>query len=178
MVQEILNQILQAQVAEHLGAGHYQRTETRQGYRNGYRLRMLKTRVGKLTLQVPKVRDGHFSTDLFARYQRSEQALLATLMEMVVDGVPTRKICNITKELCGTEFSKSTVSELIKGLDPVVHEWNERSPGGDYSPFPMVDGMVIKIRKNGHLRNHSILIGIGVNSTGVREILGFRTADS
>jgi hypothetical protein len=76
------------------------------------------------------------------------------------------------------QFSKSTVSELIKGLDPVVHEWNERSPGGDYSPFPMVDGMVIKIRKNGHLRNHSILIGIGVNSTGVREILGFRTADS
>jgi len=118
LVQEILNQILQAQVAEHLGAGHYQRTETRQGYRNGYRPRMLKTRVGKLTLQVPKVREGHFSTELFARYQRSEQALLATLMEMVISGVSTRKVRKITEEMCGTSFSKSTVSDLCKRLQP------------------------------------------------------------
>jgi transposase-like protein len=82
--------------------------------------RQLPTRVGTLSLRVPQVREGGFSIELFARYQRSEQALIVTLMEMVVDGVSTRKVARITEELCGTSFAKSTVSELSHGLDPLV----------------------------------------------------------
>ena len=105
-LETVLNQVLDAQVTEQVRAARYERTEERLGYRNGYKPRQLTTRVGTLTLRVPQVRDGAFSTDLFARYQRSEQALILTLMEMVVNGVSTRKVARITEELCGREFAK------------------------------------------------------------------------
>ena len=127
LMEQVLNQVLQAQATEQLQAGPYERTEQRQGYRNGERPHTLSTRVGALTLMVPRLRNGQFSTDLFARYQRHEQALVLALMEMVINGVSTRKITEITETLCGTEFSKSTVSQLTKGLDPIVMSWNERN---------------------------------------------------
>jgi putative transposase len=178
LVQAVLNQVLQAQATDCLKAEPYQRTEERLGYRNGVRDRSLTTRVGSITLEIPQFREGKLPTDLFERYQRSETALITTLMEMVVNGVSTRKISNITRELCGTEFSKSTVSDLAKGLDPAVHEWNERSLDMEPYPFLIVDAMVIKIRKNGRVRNHSTLIATGINSAGAREILGLRVANS
>lgn len=112
LLESVLNQILQAQATEQLKAEPYERTDERQGYRNGTRPHPLTTRVGTITLNVPRFRNGQFSTEMFARYQRSEQALMLTLMEMVINGVSTRKISRITEELCGTEFSKSTVSDL------------------------------------------------------------------
>ena len=120
LVEAVLNQILEAQVAETLGADRHERSDERQGYRNGYRARTLYTRVGPVTLQVPQTRDGSFSTDIFKRYQRSEQAFVLALMEMVVQGVSTRKVSAITEELCGASFSKSTVSELCVGLDAMI----------------------------------------------------------
>lgn len=99
LLENVLNQVLNAQVSEQLQAAPYERSEQRQGYRNGYKPRQLTTRVGALTLLVPPVRDGSFSTELLARYQRSEQALVLTLMEMVVNGVSTRKVARITEEL-------------------------------------------------------------------------------
>jgi putative transposase len=117
-LEAILNQVLNAQLSEQLQAQRYERTDERQGYRNGYKPRQLTTRVGTLTLRVPQVRDGGFSPELFAHCQRSEQALILTLMEMVVNGVSTRKVTHITEELCGWEFAKSTISELCQGLDP------------------------------------------------------------
>ncbi|MNP27267.1 Transposase, Mutator family [compost metagenome] len=119
--------MLKAQATEQLSAETYERTTERKGYRNGSYERELITRVGSITLRVPRFRDGSFSTELFTRYQRSEQALVLSLMEMVVHGVSTRKVTKITEELCGTEFSKSTVSDLCKQLDPAVQEWNNRS---------------------------------------------------
>src|SRR5260370_7025254 len=98
-------------------------------------------------LRVPQVREGVFSTELFARSQRSEQALILTLMEMVVNGVSTRKVARITEELCGTRFAKSTVSDLCKGLDPLVHAWNERDWTGQRNPFVLVDAAVLKQRE-------------------------------
>ena len=92
LIEAVLNQILEAQVVESLGADKHERSEERQGYRNGYRPRTLYTRVGPITLQVPQTRDGSFSTDIFRRYQRSEQAFVLALMEMVVQGVSTRKV--------------------------------------------------------------------------------------
>ncbi len=126
LLEQALNQLLKAQATEQLHALPYERSEGRQGMRNGYKPRQLTTRVGTISLQVPQFRDGTFSTELFARYQRSEQALVLAMMEMVIGGVSTRKIAKITEELCGKEFSKSTVSDLCKQLDPAVNAWNER----------------------------------------------------
>ena len=145
------------------------------GHRNGYKPRKLNTRVGTLNLRVPQVRDGEFSTELFRRYQRSEQALVLALMEMVVNGVSTRKVAKITEELCGTEFSASTVSNLCKQLDPIVEKWKSRSLAEQPYPFMMVDAIVLKIREGGRVRPHSALIAIGVNASGHREILGLQT---
>ncbi len=146
LVESVLNQILEAQVSESLSAERYERSEERAGYRNGYRARQLYTRVGPITLQVPQTRDGSFSTDIFKRYQRSEQAFVLALMEMVVNGVSTRKVTNITEERCGVSFSKSTVSELCTGLDARVHALNERRLDGVSYPFILVDALFIKSR--------------------------------
>lgn len=178
LLEAILNQVLEAQMAEQLQAQRYERTDERQGYRNGYKPRQLTTRVGRLTLRVPQARDGSFSTELFARYQRSEQALILTLMEMVVNGVSTRKVAAITEELCGREFTKSTVSDLCKNLDPLVDAWNGRDLGGTRYPFVVVDALVIKVREGGRVRARSALIATGVNEVGFREILGLQLGDS
>jgi transposase-like protein len=178
MLEQVLNQVLEAQVTEHVQAEPYERTQERRGYRNGYKPRQLTTRVGTLALRVPQVRDGSFSPELFERYQRSEQALVCTLMEMVVNGVSTRKVAQITEELCGKAFSKSTVSELCQGLDPLVNAWNERSLAEQRYPFVLVDALVLKIREGGRVRARSALLAIGVNETGYREILGLQLGDS
>lgn len=102
----------------------------RQGYRNGTRVRKLTTRVGTLTLRIPQVRAGQFSTDVVARCQRREHARVLALLEMVINGVSTRTIRAIPEELCGTGFGKSTVSALCKRLDPIVMAWNTRSLQG------------------------------------------------
>src|SRR6185312_4361679 len=140
--------------------------------------RQLTTRVGTLALRVPQVRDGSFSPELFERYQRSEQALVCTLMEMVVNGVSTRKVAQITEELCGKAFSKSTVSDLCQGLDPLVSAWNERSLVEQRYPFVLVDALVLKIREGGRVRARSALLAIGINAAGYREILGLQLGDS
>lgn len=177
LVETVLNQILEAQVAESVGAQRHERSEARQGYRNGYRARTLYTRVGPVTLQVPQTRDGSFSTDIFKRYQRSEQAFVLTLMEMVVQGVSTRKVTAITEELCGASFSKSTVSELCAGLEPRVRAFNERRLEGEY-PFVLVDALFIKSREGDRVVSRAVLIVSGIRSDGYREILGVRIGDT
>ncbi len=177
LLQQVLNQVLEAQVTEYLQADRYERTEERRGYRNGARSRQLTTRVGTLTLEVPRTRDGEFSPPLFERYQRQEKALVLTLMEMVVNGVSTRKIRRVTEELCGTEFSKSTVSELAKGLDAAVQQWRTRSLAETRYPFLIVDALVLKIR-SGAVRPRSGCVVTGINAAGYREILGFWIGDS
>src|SRR3712207_4349408 len=117
IVEETLQQVLEAEMEEALQAGKGERTSARLGYRSGYYSRTLVTRVGKLELRVPQDRDGRFSTELFERYQRSEQALVATLAEMYVQGVSTRKVKAITEELCGHSFSASAISSINKRLD-------------------------------------------------------------
>ncbi|MBX6396552.1 MAG: IS256 family transposase, partial [Alicyclobacillaceae bacterium] len=178
LLEEVLNQILQAQVTEQLQAAPYERTEQRQGYRNGTYPHTLTTRVGRLTLRVPRIRGGSFSTELFLRYQRSEQALVLALMEMVIQGVSTRKIAQITEELCGTEFSKSTVSALCKRLDAVVQAWNGRPLNEHRYPFVLVDALVLKVREDGRVRSRSAMIATGINDEGYREVLGVMLGDS
>ena len=110
LMKVLLDQILQAESAQQLGADAYERTEDRSDYRNGTRTRSLVTRIGKIDLEVPRHRNVPFKTQLFENYQRNEQALIATMMEMVVQGISTRKVQKVTEELCGTPFSKSRVT--------------------------------------------------------------------
>ncbi len=97
LVQEVLNQVLEAQASEAVGAERYERSEGRQGYRNGYRERKLIARIGTLSLRIPQIREGVFSPELFRRYQRSEQGFVLALMEMVLQGVSTRKVGKVTE---------------------------------------------------------------------------------
>ena len=177
LVEAILNQVLEAQLTEHLGAGRHERTAERQGYRNGVRPRVLFTRVGPVTLMVPQTRDGSFSPEMFARYQRSEQALVLALMEMVVQGVSTRKVTEITETLCGTAFSKSTVSALCASLDPRVRAFNERALTAEY-PFIMVDAIVLTARDVDRVLPKAALIASGIRADGWREVLGVQIGDS
>ena len=178
LLESVLNQILQAQVTEQVEAERYERTENRQGYRNGSYPHQLHTRIGTITLSVPRIRGGKFTTELFARYQRSEQALILTMMEMVINGVSTRKVAQVTEELCGTQFSKSTVSELCKRLDPIVNAWNHRSLSDNRFPFVLVDALVLKVREHGRVRSRGVMLGIGVNTDGQREVLGLMLGDT
>lgn len=177
LLEEIFNQVLLAQSTEQLGAKPYERTDERTAYRNGVRERQLTTRVGKLTLKVPRHRNGQFSTELFNRYQRSEQALVLAMMEMVVNGVSTRKVERITEELCGETFSKSTISNLCKNLDPIVHEFKTR-PLKNHYPFILVDAIYLKVRENNRVQSRGLLIAVGINKDGNREIIGFEIANT
>src|SRR3954462_6134195 len=126
IVERVIQEVLEAEMTAHLRAEPYERSTGRRGYRNGYKPRRLNTRVGTLTLQVPQDRDGTFSTQLFARYQRNEKALVLALMEMYVEGVSTRNVREITETLCGIRFSKSLVSELAGQLDGELDGWRNR----------------------------------------------------
>lgn len=178
LVEAVVNQVLEAQMTEHLSASSYERSGDRKGYRNGYRPRQLYTRIGKLVLRVPQSRDGEFSTELFSRFQRSEQALVLAMMEMVLQGVSTRKVERVTEELCGESFSKSTVSRLCTNLDARVHAWNERRLDDREFPFLIVDALVIKVRMEDRVVAMSALVASGINGEGYREILGLMLGNS
>jgi len=133
-----VQEVLEAEMEEALGAAKGERSAERQGYRSGYYQRKLVTRVGTLELRVPQDRQGRFSTEVFARYQRSEKALVAALVEMYVQGVSTRKVKAISEELCGHEFSASTVSELNKKLDEELARFAGRRLEEEY-PYVILD---------------------------------------
>ena len=177
LLEPILNQILQAEMTDYLGAAPGERTDDRQGYRNGSYQRQLTTRVGTLELEVPRDREGEFQTALFQRYQRSEKALVLALMQMVVQGVSTRRVKKITTELCGREFSSSTVSRLTEDLDEQVEAWAERSLEQEY-PFLVLDAMHLKVRRQGGVRSTTVMLAVGIGEDGQREILGLETAFS
>ena len=177
MLEFIAQNALEFEMTEHLGAGPYERTEGRAGYRNGYKPRILTTAVGDLHLLVPQDRDGTFSTSLFERYQRSDKALVLAIMEMYVQGVSTRKVSAITEELCGRSFSSQLVSKLAKGLDERVAEWRSRPLSGSY-PYLIVDARYEKVRRGGRVISQGILIALGINQEGMREILAVEIADT
>jgi len=178
IVERTLQVILEEEMTAHLGAGRYERGEGRTGYRNGAKPRTLTTRVGTLELRVPQDRDGTFSTELFARYQRSEQALVATLMEMYVQGVSTRKVAAITEELCGTSVSKSQVSAVVGRLDPELAAWRSRPLTAAAYPYLAVDARYEHARVDGRVVSLGVLIVAGVRDDGRREILAVEEADT
>jgi transposase-like protein len=134
LMRTALQEVLEAEMTEAVGAEKGERTAGRQGYRSGYYGRTLITRVGKLELRVPQDRMGRFSTELFERYQRSERALVAALAEMYVQGVSTRKVKAITEELCGHSFSASSISAMNQRLDDTLAHFAGRPLA---EPFPI-----------------------------------------
>jgi len=138
LLQTVCQAVLEAEMTQFLQAHPYERTAQRQGYRNGYKPRTFTTRVGTLELRLPQDREGRFSTQLFQRYQRSEQALLLTLQEMYLQGVSTGKVRTVTETLCEKGFSASLVSELIQQLDAQIQAWRHRPLTQAY-PYLMVD---------------------------------------
>jgi putative transposase len=171
LVQEIVQQTLEVEMEATIGAGKGERTEARCGYRSGYYHRTLLTRVGKLELRVPQDRQGRFSTEVFERYQRSEKALVSTLVEMYVQGVSTRKVKAITEELCGHEFSASAVSNIVKRLDDQLSQFACRTLE-DAFPYLILDARYEKVREGGSIRSRAVLVAIGIDWDGRRQILG------
>ena len=178
IVERAVQAILEEEMTAHLGAARYERGEGRTGYRNGSKPRTLTTRVGTLELRVPQDRDGTFSTELFARYQRSEQALVTTLMEMYLHGVSTRRVAAITEALCGTSISKSQVSALVGRLDPELKAWRERPLTAAAYPYLVVDARYEHARVDGRVVSVGVLVVAGVRDDGRREILAVEEADT
>ncbi len=178
IVERVIQEILETEMTAHLNAEPYERNADRRGYRNGYKPRQLNTRVGTLTLQVPQDRNGTFSTQLFARYQRNEKALVLALMEMYVEGVSTRKVREITEVLCGTSFSKSLVSELAGQLDEEFDAWRNRPLTEMTYPYLSVDARYEHVRQGGQIVSQGVLIVAGVRADGHREILAVEVADT
>ena len=172
ILQTSLNKILQVESAEQLKAAPYERSEERTDCRNGSRDRDLNTRVGRITLHVPRHRNVPFKTLVFDNYSRSEAALVAGMAEMVVNGVSTRKVSSVMETLCGTSFSKSAVSDVCKDLETAVKEFQTRPLEGDY-PFLTVDATYFKVRENSRIISKAFMIAYGTNAEGHREILGF-----
>jgi putative transposase len=176
VVQEVVQQILEAEMDETLGAGKSERTTNRRGYRSGHYGRTLITRVGKLELQVPQDRQGHFRTEVFERYQRSEKALVGALAEMYVQGVSTRKVKAITEELCGHEFSSATVSRMNQSLDGELTKFAERRLEEEY-PYLVLDARYEKVREDGVVRSQAVQVAIGINREGRRCVLAVGLAN-
>lgn len=176
LLAEIMQEMLEAQMTEIIGATHNERCDERSGYRAGYYPRTLVTRVGKIELRVPRDRSGKFSTELFERYQRSEKALVSALAEMYIQGVSTRKVKKITEELCGHEFSASTISNINKTLDLQLNKFASRMLEEAY-PYLILDARYEKVREGGVVRSQAVLIAIGINWDGRRQILGVELAN-
>jgi putative transposase len=176
LIRTTLQEVLEAEMTDALGAAKSERTMGRSGYRSGYYGRSLITRVGKLELRVPQDRTGQFSTELFERYQRSERALVAALAEMYVQGVSTRKVKAITEELCGHSFSASSISTINKRLDQSLAQFAAR-PLREAFPYLIVDARYERVREAGVIVSHAVLIAIGIDWDGRRQILGVELAN-
>src|SRR5271166_1449598 len=176
LLERIVQEVLEGEMEETLGAGKSERTGNRQGYRSGYYGRTLVTRVGKLELRVPQDRQGRFRTEVFERYQRSEKALVSALTEMYVQGVSTRKVKAITEELCGQEFSASSISAINQRLDEEMKRFARRKLESEY-PYLILDARYERVREEGVIRSRAVLVAIGVDWEGRRQVLAVELAN-
>ncbi len=171
MAEMVLDFLMEAEVTQKVGAEPHERTEDRTGYRNGHRERRWDTRLGTLSLKVPKVREGGYVPSFIEHRKRSEQALISVIQEAVVQGVSTRKIENVLTEFGIAGVSAGQVSQLCSALDEKVRQFRER-PLGD-SRYVWVDALYEKVREDDRVESMAVVIATGVNAQGRREVLGF-----
>ena len=178
MLEVMARRVMEEELAQHLGAERHERTPARRGHRNGYKPRSLKTRVGELSLQVPQARGVEpYSPLFFAKWERSERALLVACAEMYFMGVSTRKVKHVLEKMGGFELSAATVSCVAQELDEKLAEFRQRRLDEHTWPYLMVDATYVKVRKRGRVLKQAVLVVSGVNGDGRREILTWRLAD-
>ena len=173
-----LNAVMRAESDEQLGAGRYERGESRTDSRNGTRARRLTTRVGTIVLEVPRHRNAPFETMVFESYRRSEAALVTTMAEMVVGGVSTAKVGKVMREICGREFSKQSVSAACATLDSAVEDFRGRPLEPGAYPFAMPGATYLKVRGGHRVGARALLVAIGLDRSGRKEVLGLALADA
>ena len=169
--------LMEVEVAQHIGAERYERTGERNGQRNGYRDRTWDTRVGTLDLKVPRVRDGSYFPSLLEPRKRAERALVAVVREAYVQGVSTRRVDDLVKALGLDGISRSQVSRLCEELDAEVERFRQRKLDSSY-PFVWLDATFVKVRHEHRVVSMAIVIAIGVNADGQREVLGLDVGPS
>lgn len=170
MIRIIVNLAMKAERQQYLGLGPYERSPEREDYANGYKDKTVTTRVGDITFAIPQVRGGEFYPSALEKGLRSERALLLSLAEMYIQGVSTRKVAKITEQLCGHQVSSGQVSRATAQLDEVLQGWRQRTLG--QCRYLYLDALYTPVRQDGQVRDAAILIAVGVNEAGKRQILG------
>jgi putative transposase len=170
-VEETLNALLDAEADRLCNAQRYERSEARRDTRAGHYERKLQTKAGEVKLRIPKLRAQTFETAIIERYRRRESSVEEALIEMYLAGVSVRRVEDITEALWGTRVSPSTVLDLNKKIYGTIEAWRNRPIEGEH-PYVYLDGIVLKRSWAGEVRNVSLLVAIGVNSEGYRQILG------
>jgi putative transposase len=170
-VEATLNALLEAEADELCGARRYERSAERLDTRAGHYTRQLHTKAGQVELKVPKLRNLPFETAIIERYRRRETSVEEALVEMYLAGVSTRRVEDITEALWGTRVSSSTVSELNKKIYGQIELWRQRPIEGEHA-YVYLDGIWLKRCWGGEVRNVAVLVAVGVNREGFREVLG------
>lgn len=170
LLEAVLNIIMKTERESVLKATAYERSEERIGYANGFKEKMLDTRMGKLNLKIPQARGVSFYPGCIEKGLRSERALKIAVAEMYLQGVSTRKVEKITEQLCGLEINSTQVSRMTKELDEEFEAFRNRSLG--IYPYIVLDAFYIKVRRNGSVMDQAVLVAYGINLFGRREILG------
>ena len=170
-VEETLNELLDSEAEELTGAAKYERNESRKGYRSGHYTRNLTTTSGNVKLSVPKLKGVPFETAIIERYRRRESSVEEALIEMYLAGVSVRRVEDISEALWGSRVSASTISDLNQKAYVHIEEWRQRPLHGKY-PYVYIDGIYLKRNWGGEFENVSILVAIGVDEEGYREVIG------
>lgn len=170
-VEETLNGLLEAEADALCGARRYERSQERRDTRAGHYTRKLGTRAGEVELRVPKLRNLPFETAIIERYRRRESSVEEALMEMYLAGVSVRRVEDITQALWGTRVSPSVVSDLNHKLYERIEQWRNKPIEGRFA-YVFLDGIWLKRTWGGEVANVAVLVAIGVNQDGYREVLG------
>ncbi|MGC9360853.1 MAG: IS256 family transposase, partial [Anaerolineae bacterium] len=176
-IRVLIQSVIEVEVTQRIDAERYERSSERVTQRNGYRERRCETRVGELTLQVLKLREGSYFPSFLEPRRKAEKALLAVVQRAYVEGVSTRRVDNLLHSLGLTGIDKSKVSRICEALDEPVRAFRGRALSGDY-PYVWLDATYLKVRQNHHIVSMAMVVAIGVRETGEREVLGFAVGAS
>jgi transposase-like protein len=169
-IEILFNEAMRLQRQEYIGAAPYERSHERRTYANGFKAKTVNSRIGRLNLQVPQTRDGQFYPNVLEKGERSEKALKLAVAEMYVQGVSTRKVAEITAELCGLEVTSTQVSRAAALLDEELEAWRNRPL--EAVEYLVLDARYEKVRLDGAVRDAAVLVAIGVLPSGHRSVLG------
>ncbi len=175
-----LQALIEAEATDKLGAGRYERTDTRITHRNGHRTKTVATTSGDVEVKIPpKLRSGSFFPSLLERRRRIDKALYAVVMEAYVHGVSTRSVDDLVGALgVGSGISKSEVSRICAGLDAEIARFRERTLTHTSFPYVFLDATFCKVRVGAHVVSQALVVATGVSIDGTREVLGTAVGDS